>query len=213
MSKLSDRDRLLRLVKGENLDDSVCYYIEYSLDIRGKVTIWGGMSFLREERVPMIDDPKKRVSRVLVPIYDYHICSPYTLRVYQMEQDIDETLTDEYIVGEYEKFREGHQEDGFGFRLSLLQLPFCVPGSLTEDEEGLMKLRRDRDDKQEVLNRLLTQERKDIRTLWGVDCPPNINDGPNYGQRLMNGQGMSSGWFREEFERIGGDWNKHLTRE
>ena len=195
MSKLSDRDRLLRLVRGENLDDSVCYYIEYSVDIRGQVTIWGGMSYLREERVPMVDDPKQRVSRVLVPLYEYHRFSPYT-------------LTDDYLVGEYEKFREAHQEDGFGFRLSLLQLPFSMPNAQSEDDEGLMKLRRDRDDKQEVLDRLLTQERKDIKTLWGVDCPPNVNDGPSYGKRLMDGQGVSSGWFRQEFERIGGNWKK-----
>lgn len=211
MSKLTDRDRLLRLVRGENLDESIRYYIEYSLDIRGNITIWGGMSFLPEEENPL-DDPRKKVTRKLIPVYEYHHCSPYTLRVYQMEQDLDETIPDGTLIEEYHRFREKHQEDGFGLRMRLIQLPFVCCGCTNVDEEGVLNFRPDRDDKQEVLDRLLKQERRDIKNLWGVDCPPNVSDSENYGKRLSSGQGMGSDWFRKEFERIGGDWQKHLIR-
>ena len=87
MTRITDRERLIRTTRGENLDNSLRYKIEYSLDIRGNLTIWGGMSFYRFEAVPMIDDSKRRVSRELRPIYDYHRLSPYTARIFRSNRN------------------------------------------------------------------------------------------------------------------------------
>lgn len=212
MTQISDRDRLVRMTRGENLDDSLRYKIEYSLDIRGNITIWGGMSFYRFETLPIDDSRGKRVDRCLVPIYDSSRCYPYTARIYQMEQEIDETIPDETIVEAFNRFREEHPEDGFGFRMTLIQLPLLVCGNEQEDTEGVLKYRPDRDDKQEVLDRLLKQERQDILRLWGVDCPPDINSSEKYGRRLMDDKGMVSEWFKQEFARIGGDWRRLWNR-
>lgn len=207
MTKISDRERLVRMTRGESFDNIIRYRIEYSLDIRGKITIWGGMDYLPEESIPMFDDVKKRVSRVLVPLYEYERESPYTARIFQMEQELDETISDEKLIGEFLRFREAHREDGFGFRLLLLNIGrhWCSSDLPTEEEQ---KLRKDRDDKQEVLDRLLTQERKDILSLWGVDCPPDINSNQNYNERLLKNMGQCSEWFKTEFRRIGGDYEK-----
>ena len=205
------------MTRGENLDNSLRYSIEYSLDIRGNLTIWGGMSFYRFEAVPVVDEPRLRVRRELRPIYDYHRLSPYTLRVYQMEQDLDEKLSDDDLIREFEKFRQAHPEDGFGLRLDLLTLGLSpiVRGhrELTEEEKHLSSLRSKRDDEQEVRDRLLKQERQDILRLWGVDCPPDINSSENYGRRLSQDRGQVSEWFGQEFRRIGGDWDKLWVRK
>ena len=200
------------MTRGENLDNSLRYSIEYSLDIRGNLTIWGGMSFYRFEAVPAVDDPRIRVQRELRPIYDYHRLSPYTLRVYQMEQELDENLSDDDLIREFERFRQAHPEDGFGRRLSLLQIGIRW-GEGVRDEDGISRLRPERDDEREVRDRLLTQERQDILRLWGVDCPPDINSSENYGDRLRQNRGQVSGWFENEFRRIGGDWERVWVRK
>jgi len=212
MTRISERERLIRTTRGENLDNSLMYNIEYSLDIRGNLTIWGGMSFFRFEARPFIDDLKHRVSRNLVPLYEYHRLSPYTSRIYQIEQELDDRLSDKELIEEFNKFREKHPEDGFGFRLELLTIGLKWSSrsdpTLSEEERHLLTLRTDRDDKQEVFDRLLKQERRDILNLWGVDCPPDINSTENYNQRLYEERGQVSGWFEEEFRRIGGDYDR-----
>lgn len=211
MTRISDRERLIRTTRGENLDNSLMYSIEYSLDIRGNITIWGGMSFYRFEAFRPIDDPRIRVARELRPIYEYHRLSPYTSRIYQIEQELDEKLSDDDLIREFEKFRQGHPEDGFGRRMSILQIGIKW-GKGVEDDEGIGHLRPERDDRQEVLDRLLKQERQDILRLWGVDCPPDINSSENYGRRLAQDRGQVSGWFQDEFRRLGGDWEKLYSR-
>ena len=83
---------------------------------------------------------------------------------------------------------------------------------MTEEERFLSSLRAERDDEQEVRDRLLKQERQDILNLWGVDCPPDINSSENYGERLRQDRGQVSGWFENEFRRIGGDWERLWVR-
>lgn len=200
------------MTQGEDLNNSERYYIEYSLDIRGNITIWGGMSFYQFEYMKGIDDPKLRVARDLRPLYEYHRLHPATSRIYQMEQEIDETISDDRLIEALTEFRKTHPEDGFSRRMDLLQIGLRW-GEGPESERGEIKrLRSKRDDEQEVLDRLLKQERRDIRNLWGIDCPPDINDNDNYGRRLMAGQGQVSDWFRKEFERLGGDWDKLWVR-
>ncbi len=213
MTQISNRERLIRTTRGENLDNSLMYSIQYSLDIRGNITIWGGMSFYRFEAFKPIDDLKQRVARTIRPLYEYQNLFPYTARIYQMEQEIDRTISDDIIVEEFQKFRQAHPEDGFGERLALLTLGIRIVGGriqaeLTDDEKYLLSLREKRDDEQEVLDRLLKQERQDILRLWGVDCPPDINNSENYNRRLRDEKGQVSGWFQEEFSRIGGDWDR-----
>ena len=211
MTQISDRDRLVRMTRGENLDNSMRYSIDYSLDIRGNITIWGGMSFYRFEAMPFIDHPSKRVDRNLREVYDSSRIYPYTARIFQMEQEIDETISDDHLIEELERFRKDHPEDGFGMRMMFIQLPYKIPDP-REDTEGILRFREDRDDKQEVLDRLLKQERQDILRLWGVDCPPDINSMENYNRRLSQNHGMVSEWFRQEFARIGGDFSKLYRR-
>ena len=84
---------------------------------------------------------------------------------------------------------------------------------LTEEEKHLSTLRAERDDEQAVLDRLLRQERQDILRLWGVDCPPDINSSENYGRRLSENRGQVSGWYEQEFNRIGGNWERLWVRK
>lgn len=209
MTKITDRERLLRMTQGESLDDSMRYDVEYSLDIRGNITFWGGMSFYDFEKQWGIDDPKRRVRRRLVPIYEYHRLHPATSRIYQMEEELDETISDERIIEEFNRFRQEHPEDGFGHRLMLITIGLRFStGQPTDEERELLKLRWKRDDEQEVRDRLLKQERQDIRNLWGIDCPPDINSTEKYNERMMENRGQVSEWFRQEFEKLGGDWEK-----
>ena len=198
------------MTRGENLDNSMRYSIEYSLDIRGNITIWGGMSFYRFEAYRPVDDPNIRVERDLRPIYEYHRLSPYTARIYQMEQDLDEKLSDDDLIREFEKFRQEHPEDGWGRRFLLTNGLSKWCGQDEEDDSDPRRYKRD--DEQEVLDRLLKQERQDILRLWGVDCPPDINLGDNYGRRLAQDRGQVSEWFQTEFKRIGGDWRRLYPR-
>lgn len=201
-NKITDRQRLLRMVQGEVIDDSVRYEIEYSVDIRGNLTIWGGIGFHSDMDNLVFEKSNQRVKRKLRPLYEYERLSPYTARIYQMEQDIDRTISDDKLIEAYQKFREIHKTDGFGFRLLLLN----IQEKMT-DENGV-ELRCERDDRQEVLDRLLRQERQDILNLWGVDCPPDINSSDKYGDRLNEGRGQVSEWYRQEFKRIGGDYDR-----
>ena len=204
------------MANGASLDDMVRYSIDYSLDIRGNLTIWGGMEFSSDDIIGGIDIPKQRVARRLRPLYEYHRESPYTARIYQMEQELDGTISDEALIEALREFRQGHPDDGFGWRAMMVQacLKWCSrkDPEYTDEEKRLLSLRRDRDDEQEVLDRLLKQERQDILNLWGVDCPPDINLGENYQRRLMEGKGAVSEWFRQEFERIGGNWLRLYSR-
>lgn len=204
-SKVDNRDRLLRLVRGENLNSSVRYSIDYSVDLSGNITIWGGMEFVRSEMIPHIDNPKMVVQRRLVPLYEYHRLSPYTARIYQMEEDISRGIPDERLIEEFKRFREQHQTDGFGRRLVFVSMAF--PEFKVKDEQG-REFRIERDDESEVKDRLLKHERQEILRLWGVDCPPEVNDSLHYGQRMSEDKGQVSQWFRTEFERIGGDYSR-----
>jgi len=61
------------------------------------------------------------------------------------------------------------------------------------------------------MERLLRQERQDILRMWGVDCPPDTNT-IGYGERLSQEKGQTSEWYRREFERIGGDYERLWSR-
>lgn len=204
---MNDREKLLRMVQGEDMDSSVFYSINYSLDLEGNITIWDGMEFTRDEACQM-DNLSRRVNRGLVPLYEYHRLSPYTARIYQMEQEIDSGIPDEAIVQAYKKFREERPTEGFGRRFLLLHID--DPHSV-KDSQG-RTLSYDRTDKVEVLNRLLSQEQQTILSLWGIDCPPDINSSENYQSRLSQGRGQVSDWFRQEFIRIGGNIEKLWNR-
>lgn len=166
------------------------------------------MSFYRFEAIVPIDDPRIRVARSLRPIYEYHRLSPYTARIFQIEQELDETIPDETIVEAFKVFREDHPEDGFGLRFLLTD----GLSDLSSDGDKDDPRRAERDDRQEVLDRLLRRERQDILNLWGVDCPPDINSSENYGRRLAQDRGQVSDWFEREFRRIGGDYRKLWER-
>ena len=214
MTGITDRDRLIRTTRGENLSDSLRYYIEYSLDIRGTLTIWGGMSFYQFESMSF-DDPSVKVQRNLVPVYEYATLHPATARILQIERELDGDISDKQLIEALSRFRQEHPEDGWSRRIQLVQMGYRRPdeedgGQI--DPDGILNLRSERDDRQEVLDRLLRQERQDILDLWGIDCPPDINSGENYGLRLAQDRGQLSGWFIDEFRRLGGDWERHLKQ-
>lgn len=187
------------MTRGEVIDNSICYDIEFSVDMRGNITIWGGSSHIKDEivRIEKFIGKRGKVKRTFVPVYEYERLSPYTARIAQIERDIE--IPDERLIEEYEKFRESHPDDGFGIYVKLL--------NLGKWEEG-QNIHFDRTDKEKVRERLLKQERQDILNLWGVDCPPDINSSTKYGERLRDNRGQVSDWFRTEFERIGGDFRR-----
>ena len=196
---INHRETLLRMTRGEVIDNSICYDIEFSVDMRGNITIWGGSSHIKDEivRIEKFIGKRGKVNRTFVPVYEYECPSPYTARIAQIERDIE--IPDERLIEEYEKFRESHPDDGFGIYVKLL--------NLGKWEEG-QNIHFDRTDKEKVRERLLKQERQDILNLWGVDCPPDINSSTKYGERLRDNRGQVSDWFRTEFERIGGDFRR-----
>ena len=209
--KLNNRDLLLRMTRGETIDDSIIYDIEFSVDIRGNITIWGGSSHIRDDvrTIAKMMGKTKRVNRVFVPIYEYERLSPYTARIAQMEKDIE--ISDERLVEEYERFRQEHPSDGFStlFKLDYIAL-LEGRGGFPKDEEG-REISFDRKDKPQLRERLLKQERQDILRMWGVDCPPDTNT-IGYGERLSQEKGQTSEWYRREFERIGGDYQRLWSR-
>lgn len=202
--QINNRLKLLRMTRGEVIDSSPCYDIEFSVDIRGNITIWGGSSHIRDEilRLEQIIGKRNRVNRTFVPVYEYERLSPYTARIAQIEQDIE--IPDERLIEEYERFRQEHPEDGFGMYVKLLNI-----GEWEDDERDI---HFDRTDKKQVRERLLKQERQDILNLWGIDCPPDINSSERYGDRLRQDRGQVSDWFQREFERIGGDYRRLCSR-
>ena len=202
--QINNRLKLLRMTRGEVIDSSPCYDIEFSVDIRGNITIWGGSSHIRDEilRLEQIIGKRKRVNRTFVPVYEYERLSPYTARIAQIEQDIE--IPDERLIEEYERFRQEHPEDGFGMYVKLLNI-----GEWEDDERDI---HFDRTDKKQVRERLLKQERQDILNLWGIDCPPDVNSSERYGDRLRQDRGQVSDWFQREFERIGGDYRRLCSR-
>lgn len=202
MGNLDNRTRLLRQIRGENLDNSVKYTIEYFVDIRGGLTIWAGMDYLRGEETPF--DSKKRVSRHLMAVNENQGLSPYTKRIYQIEEEKDREISDEVLIREYLKFREQFPTDGFGKRLLLLNL-----GVLESGEKGLTdsegrELKSERPDGEILRSRLWEQERQDILNLFGVEVPEDLNSESEYMNRLSGDKGVSSSWFSYEFKRIGG---------
>ena len=126
-----------------------------------------------------------------------------------MEKDIE--ISDERLVEEYERFREAHPTDGYGplFQLSHIALMETTDPH-PKDEEG-REIMFDRKDKPQLMEKLLRQERQDILNLWGVDCPPDVNTN-GYGIRLSQEKGQTSEWYRREFERIGGDYQRLWSR-
>ena len=202
--QINNRLKLLRMTRGEVIDSSPCYDIEFSVDIRGNITIWGGSSHIRDEilRLEQIIGKRNRVNRTFVPVYEYERLSPYTARIAQIEQDIE--IPDERLIEEYERFRQEHPEDGFGMYVKLLNI-----GEWEDDERDI---HFDRTDKKQVRERLLKQERQDILHLWGIDCPPDVNSSERYGDRLRQDRGQVSDWFQREFERIGGDYRRLCSR-
>ena len=203
-TKLTNRDLLLRMTRGETIDDSIIYDIEFSVDVRGNITIWGGSTHIRDDvrTISKMIGKTKRVNREFVPIYEYERLSPYTARIAQIEQDIE--IPDERLIEEYERFRQEHPEDGFGMYVKLLNI-----GEWEDDERDI---HFDRTDKKQVRERLLKQERQDILNLWGIDCPPDVNSSERYGDRLRQDRGQVSDWFQREFERIGGDYRRLCSR-
>ena len=202
--QINNRLKLLRMTRGEVIDASPCYDIEFSVDIRGNITIWGGSSHIRDEilRLEQIIGKRNRVNRTFVPVYEYERLSPYTARIAQIEQDIE--IPDERLIEEYERFRQEHPEDGFGMYVKLLNI-----GEWEDDERDI---HFDRTDKKQVRERLLKQERQDILNLWGIDCPTDVNSSERYGDRLRQDRGQVSDWFQREFERIGGDYRRLCSR-
>ena len=149
------------------------------------------------------------MNREFVPLYEYERLSPYTARIAQMERDIE--ISDERLVEEYERFRLSHPYDGFSTLFKLNNIALLESrGGFPKDEEG-REISFDRYDKRELRERLLKQERQDILKLWGVDCPPETNT-IGYGDRLSQGKGQTSDWYRSEFERIGGDYERLWSR-
>lgn len=199
---MNNRERLLRLVRGEDFDEKRHYTIEYSIDIRGRVTIWGGMDWTLEDSI-IIDDKEKIVSRILVPLYEYSQSYPYTARICQLEEIQDESLSDETLIEEYWKFRKEHPNDGFGFRFSMVLLCDGINGvkNPTEKEEY-------RTDREKLWVDRFNQERKDILDLFGVDCPPDVAI-PGEHKELIY---VSEQKWKDEFLRIGGDLERYWDR-
>jgi hypothetical protein len=210
-TKLTNRDLLLRMTRGETIDDSIIYDIEFSVDIRGNITIWGGSSHIRDDvrTISKMIGKTKRVNREFVPLYEYERLSPYTARIAQIERDIE--ISDETLIEEYERFRQEHPSDGFSTLFKLNNIALLESrGGFPKDEEG-REISFDRHDKRQLRERLLKQERQDILKLWGVDCPPDTNT-IGYGDRLSQGKGQTSEWYRREFEKIGGDYDRLWSR-
>lgn len=194
MAELTNRDKILHLIQGEDIENRTFYDIEYYLSIHGQITICGGMEFDSSDGMSVLDkaDKTHRVSRNLRSVYDRPWLYPYTKRIYQIEQELDKSLPDNILIEAYIKFREKHPEDGWGSRYGIIHL---------EDRGPLFQT--ERADHDEMMRKLLERERKDIFDLWGVNCPPDVNSDDSYNKRLSMDRGMASDWFMSEFKKAG----------
>lgn len=134
---MDNRTKLINAVKGESQE--IHYYISFSVDCIGNITIWEG-----EETNAEID------LLLRVPTEDYLWLHPIGKKLYEMEYEREIPKTE--LIREYRNFRKEHPFDGWCF-------------AAYENKN----LRPDRDDREEMEIELKRRNRQYMKELFGIE--------------------------------------------
>lgn len=147
-----NRKRLIRMAQGA----TQYYCIEYSVDIKGNITIWGG-----EPLAPhmMHDLFCRRVTEDYLHLYDNWRHGGELVR---MEQEAAERITRAELIAAYIAFRKQHPNDGYGMLHAIAQR-WC--GADKDDMQA------ERADVEDVRRTLRERNRRYIAELYGETLP------------------------------------------
>ncbi len=155
---IDNRKRLIKMAKGE----PQFYRIEYSMDIKGNITIWGGEPC---ENIDMF---------VQIPTEDYlHLYDGWNRggELARKEREMADNTPREEFVRAFLEFRKTHPFDGYGLLYKMGQ----------DIEDGT---RRERDDKAEVKKELKKRNRQYIFELYGEKLPLDFDFEKDYQTRM-----------------------------
>lgn len=163
-----NRKQLIKLVKGETQR----YYIDYSVDIRGNITIWGG--------IPLSDNATHdlflhKTTEEYLHLYDGWNRGGELVR---MEAEAAEKLPREELVRAFLDFRRQHPQDGYGL-LNDVWKKWCKG----YPQDGC---RGQRDDFEEVKAELRRRNRQYIAELYGEQLPEDFDFYADYRSRMEN---------------------------
>lgn len=160
-----NRKHLMNLVKG----GTQFYLIEYSVDIKGNITIWGGEAL--EDH--MTHDMFIRIPTELdLHLYDRGNKGGEMVR---METKAAEDITRDELLKAFLLFRQQHPRDGYGILHSIAQR-WC--GAEKDDRQA------ERSDKEALERELRMRNRKYIAELYGEHLPVDFDFRADYDRRL-----------------------------
>ena len=161
-----NRKQLIKLVKGQ----PQYYYIDFSVDIRGNITIWGG--------IPLPDNATHDLFMHRATEQDLHLYDGWNrgAELSRMEQDAAENMPREELVQALLDFRKQHPHDGYGIMHDIWK-KWCK--GYPQDE-----MRGRRDDYDEVKAELRRRNRKYIAELYGEQLPEDFNFLADYEARM-----------------------------
>lgn len=160
-----NRQRLLKLVRG----GTQFYAIEYSVDIKGNITIWGGEPLAEHVTHDLF------VRRTTEP--DLHLFDGWKRggEMVRMEEAAAKRIQRAQIVAAFNEFRQQHPRDGYGMLHGMAQR-WCGA-----DKDELQGKRTDEEAVQQELRR---RNRQYIAELYGVELPVDFDFRADYNRRM-----------------------------
>ena len=160
-----NRKRLIRIAKG----GTQFYHIEYSVDVRGNVTIFGGEPLAEHVAHDMF---VRRTTETYLHLYDGWKRGGEMVR---MEAEAATHVTREQLVQAFLQFRQQHPRDGYGMLHGMAQR-WCGA-----EQDGLQA---ERSDKAEVERELRRRNRQYNAQLYGDVLPDNFDFLEDYNRRM-----------------------------
>lgn len=160
-----NRKRLMNMVKG----GTQFYLIEFSVDIKGNITIWCGEAL--EDHVAH-DMFIRRATEAYLHLYDGWKRGGEMVR---METKAAEGITRDELVKAFLQFRQQHPHDGYGVFHKIAQR-WC--GAEKDEVEA------ERSDKEAVEHELRKRNRQYIAELYGEHLPVDFDFKADYDRRM-----------------------------
>lgn len=166
LQQLSETRRtLIKLVKG----GTQYYHIEYSVDIKGNITIWGGEKLGEHMEHDMF---MFRTTEFDLHLYDGWRHGGELCR---MEREAAKNITRDELIQAFTQFRQQHPRDGYGMLHEIAQ-HWC--GAEKDDLKGK------RNDEEEVQQELRRRNRQYIAELYGEHLPVDFDFRADYDRRM-----------------------------
>lgn len=163
-----NRRNLIKYVKGI----PVTYTIEFSVDIKGNVTIWGGEQNAEHEQNDLFI---RKPTEQYLWLYDGWNRGAELSR---MELEQAQNMPREVLIQHLLDFRKQHPHDGYG-AWHIIKRKWC--SGYPQDD-----FRAERDDEEEVKLELRKRNRQYIAELYGEQLPVDFDFYADYNARLGN---------------------------